>query len=87
MWGLGALTAVLIGITVAVAFSPVLERAGMRRDWALTTAFVAGLLGTIPVALGLLTGVATIAAGALLMCFAIRHARLLTSDPHWAVPA
>jgi len=75
MWSLGLIYAILVGVTVAISASPSFVRYGMRGDWGLTLGFVIGLVGAVPIGLGLLTGVTAILAGGVLTWFTIRAAR------------
>ncbi len=74
LWAVGALSAAFIGIAVAVATAPSLQRGGITRDWALTIGFVAGFLGTVPLYLGLLAAPAAAVAGVILFGLAVRFA-------------
>ncbi|MBT9607206.1 hypothetical protein [Microbacterium sp.] len=81
LWALGAISAAFIGITVAIAAAPGLQRGGMPKDWALAAGFVGGFLGTIPLCLGLLVGPVAAATGGVLLWLAIRSARRGSSTP------
>ncbi|RKS93428.1 hypothetical protein DEU37_0838 [Microbacterium sp. AG790] len=74
LWAVGALSAAFVGIAVAVATAPSLQRGGMTRDWALTIGFVAGFLGTVPLYLGLLAAPAAVLAGVILFGLETRSA-------------
>lgn len=72
LWAVGALSAAFVGIAVAVATAPSLQRGGMTRDWALTIGFVAGFLGTVSLYLGLLAAPAAAFTGVILFVLAVR---------------
>lgn len=81
LWALGALTAAFVGIAVAVAAAPGLQRGGMSKDWAFAAGFVGGFLGTVPLCLGLLAGPVAVTTGGILLWLSVRSARRGSNTP------
>ncbi len=81
LWTVAALSAAFIGIAVALAAAPSFQRGGMSKDWALTVGFTAGVVGAVPLYLGLLSGLIPAAAGVVLLWLTIRSARRGNATP------